>query len=553
MNSILMIVVAIVIILLVFIMFSLDDPEETMAEEETAPGTPSAPAASPGPGSGTQAATAASPPASGPPPVTAAATGGRPGPTGPREAAPRPPRPVGEVPEPGTEEDFRFRQALEDQIAPVTGISRAHPVVAVVQIRFPESLMGDPPALATALAHAEAVLEPARSPFPFRVSVLSQLSQIWLFGLDEDPDDAVFEGVVAAFNAVTRFKKALEGDAVLFEAKARLAVGMATGEVARIARGPLGPVTYAGKAVYLADTLSEAAGDFQVHLDEVMFRAAQPWFDFREWKPMKLRPPLAPVAFYEVVGWNKKEEVFSFATNKEAAARRAVAIAYRYLEFDDIGPLLGLLSDPEERVATEALATLAEIKDERALPILKKILPEAKNAYLRSAVIKALGTLRREEVVPVLLASTKDTSWQIRYHAARALYEIAGLEAMKHLEPLANDEDGAVRAAIREILYRRDQDGRHLAVLRELLGDLSNRARKAAVDALVSIGSKDSLLAVTFSWFDQEPDLQRYILRKLRDQRSPHTYQCFLYLFQHADEASRPAIVTALRRARVGE
>ncbi|RCK79692.1 MAG: HEAT repeat-containing protein [Candidatus Ozemobacter sibiricus] len=550
MNSILMVVVAVFIILLVFIMFSMDDPEEAPGEPPPPPAAEAKAASSQdaAPSRGAPEPRAETAPSGVPTSSsTAGAPAGRAAPAGPL-----PPLPA--LPVKGSDDDFQFRQILEAQWAPVTAITRSDAVLAVVQIRFPESLMGDPAAFATALARAESVLDPAKAPFPhqFRVALASQTSQIWIFGFDDESDDPAFEGVLTAFNAVSRFKKALEGDPVLFEAKARLAIGMSTGETACIHRGPLGLVTYAGKALFLAEALSHAAGDFQVYLDEAMHRLAQPWFDFREWKPMKLWQNLPPVAFFEVVGWNKKEDIFAYTSHQDALVRRAVAVAYRYLEFDDVAPLLELISDPDERVALEALNTLAEIKDERAMGILKKILPEAKNPTLRSAVIKALGALGREEILPVLLASTRDVHWQIRFHAAKAMYAIAGVDALRHLEHMVDDEDGAVRACIREILYRRDKDSRHLAALRELLGDLSTRARKAAIEALAALATRDSLHILAAAYFDQEPALQRFILRQLRDARSPDAYECFLSIFRHADDAQRSEIMMALRRARLG-
>ena len=562
MNSILMIVVAVVIILLVFVMFSLDDQEGAVEEDlglETdevarqppekgapvasnslrssgSPGSSGASGASGSSGSaGSSGATGSS---------SASGSSGSPGSSGISGASR-----IDSPDEATVEQDLQFRLTLEDQVAPVTGISLNHPVVAVVQIRFPEAIMGDPASLVKALGRAEAILASQKSPFPYQVGLLSQLSQIWLFGIDEERDDVAFEAVVAAYSTVSRFKKALESDPALFEAKARVSIGMSIGEMARVIRGPLGPITYVGKSVYMAETLSEAAGDFQVFLDEQMHRLAQSWFDFREWKSMKLRPPLPPVAFFEVVGWSKKEEVFAFAGSKEWTARRAVAVAYRYLDFDDVAPLLALLSDSDERVALEALATLSEIKDNRGLGILKMILPEAKSSALRSSIIKAMGDIGKEEVIPILLASTKDVHWQVRLNAMRALYGISGRDSLKHIGHLVDDENGAVRAGIHEILFSCDRDERHISAIRELLGDLSQRARKAAIESLIQIKTRESLMLIAHTYFDQELELRRYSLRLLRDVNSPDIYSCFLFLFQHSDEKGRPEIVTALRRS----
>jgi hypothetical protein len=450
----------------------------------------------------------------------------------------------------GSREDLGFRLQLDDQSALPTQVTRRHAVTVAVQIRFPEELLGDAAGFIKALGSVEEILDPSNSPFPHAVHLSHQLDRFWFFGLEEDRDDAVFEALVSAMDAISRFKKGLETSPVLSENRARIAIGISQGDVARISRGVVGPVTLAGKSVYMAETLAEAAGDLQIYVDEQIHRYALPLFDFREWKPLKLRSPIPPVAVFEVVGWNKKEEIFTFINHTDASARRAVAVSYRYLDFDDLTPLLNLLADTDERVAMETLATIKEIKDERALGILKKILPEAKNPVLKSAVIAALGGIGKDEVVPALVGSLRDNQWQVRFSAVQAICQICGPDSRKHLEPMADDEDGAVRAAVRKILYLQTHDRSHLEQLSALLHDLSQRARKAAVDALLEISEEASLRLAMNVYFEVEPELQRHILRLLMESKHPQSYACFLDLFQKADERGRADIAQAVRRAK---
>jgi len=418
-----------------------------------------------------------------------------------------------------------------------------------VQIRIPEAILNDPQALIPILAKTETILEAEKAPFPFSVFSPNQTDRLLLFGFDEERDDEVFEAITTSFDLVSRFKKLLENDEKLAQIKARVGIGVAIGPVTRIIRGNLGPVSHAGKAVYLAETLAEAAGDFHIYVDEEVHRLALPMFDFREWKPIKLRSPMPAIPFYEVVGWNKREEVFAFASHQDPYPRRAVAVAYRYCDFEDLTPLMGLLSDPDEKVALEALATVSEIGADRALGILKKILPEAKNPILRSGIIESLGRAANDEMLPVLLAATKDVNWQVRFQAVKSLYRIARNESIRHIEHMVNDDDGAVRAAIHKILYEQYKLDKHLNALRDLLIDLSVRARKAAIEALVEIGSHSALFLVAQSYTVQEPDVKKLILRLLMKTRSNVLYQTFLNLFQNADECDRADIVWALRRS----
>ncbi|MBF0499969.1 MAG: HEAT repeat domain-containing protein [Candidatus Riflebacteria bacterium] len=451
----------------------------------------------------------------------------------------------------GSEEDLRFRRLLDDQLAPISDLKTTSAVAAVVQLRFPEDVLASQTGFIPLFQAAESLLSPEAVDFPFSVYLGNQMDRLWLFGFDEERDDAVFEALVCAKDVISRFKKGLENNASLAQARARISIGMAFGDVTRTMRGPLGAVNHVGKAVYLAEILAEAAGDFMIYVDSDIHRLSLPLFDYREWRPTKLRDSLPPIAFFEVMGWNKKEEIFAFAAHQEAYARRSVAVAYRYLDFEELGPLLQLLADGDEKVVMEALATVAVIGDERAIGILKKILPEAQKPSIRAAIIEAMGRIGKEDIMPVLLASSKDVNWQVRFQAARGLYRVAGNEAIRHLEELRNDEDGAVRAAIFRIFYAHSLAEKDLIALGELLTDLSVRARKAAMEALVDIGTPLSLRILARSFRDQEPDGRRHLLRLLMSSTESSLYQCFLNIFYEADERQRADIVLAMRRAKL--
>jgi hypothetical protein len=556
MNSIMMVVGAVIAVLIVFIIFSQDELEDEDVEE--IPAENQDPVGNGNSSSGTVADSAVESAAAGATVAVAvpshaenrAAGGPSSAATNERSAPGRAPgnsNPVG--PAIGSEEDFKFRFVLTEQIPPVTSIKTVPAVACVVQLRFPEMAQAEAGMMAGLINLSEKVLLADDLPFPFEIHVGNQTDRLLLFGFEEERDDAVLEAMVTAGEITRRFRKLLEGSKELLQVKARLAVGISQGPVSRILRGPAGTIAHAGRAVYLAETFAESAGDFQTYVDEDTFRQAMPLFDFREWKPTRLRQSMPPIAFYELVGWNKKEEIFAFASHAEAYARRAVAVAYRYLDFDDLTPLLGLVSDPDERVALDALATVTEIGDERALGILKKLLPEARNAVLRSAVIEALGKVGKDEVVPALLASTKDVSWLVRFKAAKSLYQIAKGEALRHIEHLTGDDDGAVRSVIHQILYREFRREKDLLALRDLLTDLSLRARKAAVEALMEISGKEALSMVAQSFVEQEPEIKRHILRLFVKAKANSLYQCFLTMFHAADPRDHADIIAAVRRA----
>lgn len=545
MNSILMIVIAVVILLLVFVMFSLDDQEEDTGflsdEKEDSPAVPAR--SEPKLESEPAAAAADSPPA----------------------AAEVPQKPAEKAPvrqiqraaaddkisllEVGSEEDLRLRILLDQRLGAPADIEDHDAVVAAVQIRFPEEVLADRESLLKLIRRAEAVFDKEFS-FDFSCFAGSQLDRIWVFGRDEGRDDALFEALVVSFEVISRFKRTLESDSILRESRARVAVGLAMGKLVRIGRGMVAEPTWVGKPAYLAETLAEAALDFSIYVSEDIHKAALPLFDFREWKPVKLRSPLPPIPTYELVGWNKPEEIASYASHNDAAARRAVAVAYRYLELDSkLQPLVELIGDADEKVALEALETVKVIGSEQSLGLLKRIFPETQDPVFRSAIIDAFASIGRNEVVPVILGSTKEASWKVRLAAAQALYKLAGNDALKHLEHLLEDPDGAVKACVNGAFFRATGKKEYLEVLAGLITDLSKRTRKAAADELLAIESEAALKMVIASFSEQEFELQKHILRRLEFSRSKILYQCFLSIFKTSGEKIRPFIAEAVRRA----
>ncbi len=533
MSAILTIVIVLVILLLVFVMFSLDDQEEEtdFLQEQDAENPVEAPVES------------------------AEIEQEKPGEVEARATIEQQPRPVRARPaeevsmvEPGGEEDLRLRIMLDQRLPSPTGHEEVKAVVAAIQLRFPEEIISSGDAFVKLIKRAENLFEKEFS-FPFASYHSAQLDRIMIFEKDESRDDELFEALVVAFEAVSRFKKMLESDSALRDAKARISVGLSSGSIVKVKRGIAAEPSWIGKAVYMAETLAEAAGDFSIYVDEQIHKAALPLFDFREWKPIKMRSPLPALPLFELVGWNKPEEIAAYASHKDAFSRRAVAVAYRYLELDDmIQPLLELLSDADEKVALEALETVKVIGSEQALGLLKRIFPEAQEAAFRSAIIDAFASIGKNEVVPVILGSTKEASWKVRLSAARALHRLSGKDALRHLEHLLEDADGAVRAGVCGIFYRETGKSLYLKDLGELLRDLSNRARKIAADELLRVDSDDAVKMLVDGFADQEADLQRYILNRLEGSKSKILYQSFLTLFKISGEKIRPQIVEAVRR-----
>ena len=447
----------------------------------------------------------------------------------------------------GSEDDLRLRLILKQNIAKPIFQEKSKCVAAVVQLRFPDDVIRNSTDFVNVLAHAEKVFE---KPFTFEFDTYqgSQFNRIWIFEPSEGRD-VIIESLIDAYEMTIRFRKALENDKVLKENKVKIGIGLSAGEMTFISRGVNSEPSMFGKPVYLAETLAEIVGDFGIYVDSTIHNATIPLFDFREWKPTIVRATLPAIPLFELVGWNKPDEIAQYTKHDDSSARRAVAVAYRYFELEDLHPLIELLTDKDPSVVFEAISTISFIGSDKTNGVLKLRLPEATDPEIKSKIIESFGNAGNDSVFPVVLASTKEKSWKVRLAATKALYQLGGGKALTHLEQMLNDPDTIVRVVANSIFYKETNKPEYFNFLISSLGDASKRARATAVDCLIAIGTDRALKEVTNSFANQEADLQKHILSKMVGSKSKILYQCFLTMFKNSNESLRPHVVEAVRRA----
>lgn len=448
--------------------------------------------------------------------------------------------------EAGSEDDLRLRMSLKQNIAKAVSLEKVDVVAAVIQLRFSDDTLSSPD-FVKILSHAESVFDKNFS-FEFETYQTSQLNRVWIFRHGEDRD-VIIESLIVAYEATMRFRKALEADQILKDAKVRIGIGLSAGSLSFISRGVNAEPTIYGRALYLAETLSEIVGDFGIYVDSAIHAASLPLFDFREWKPVVVRQTLSAIPLFELLGWNKADEIASYVKHEESSARKSVATAYRYFDIEDTRPLVELLSDKDQAVVLEAASTISFIGNDKMNGVLKLKLSESNNPDIRSKIIEALGNAGNTSVVPLIFASTKENSWKVRLAASKALYRLSGKAALDHIKLMLEDPDSSVRVSTNSIFYKETGKKEYLDEIVNLLRDESKRARAAAVDCLISLGNDFALKEILNVFSSQERDLQMHILSKMIGSKSKILYQCYLTLFKNSSEELRPHIVEAVRRA----
>ena len=447
----------------------------------------------------------------------------------------------------GSEDDLRLRLELKQTIAKPVSLTKNKSVAAVVQFRIPDDILKYSDDLVSILENAESVFEKQYS-FPFKTYQTTQLNRILLFEPSEERD-IIVESLIVAYEIIIRFRKILESNKILRENKVRIAIGLSMGDVTFINRGVNSEPTLIGKPIYLAETLADIVNDFGIYVDQIIRTATIPMFDFKEWKPTVVRSNLPAIPLYELAGFNKPEEIASFVKSEDPAIRRAVAVAYRYFDLDDLHPLVELLRDKDRNVVYKAIYTISYIGSDKTNGALKLKLPEATDPDIKSKIIEAFGNAGNPGIIPVILASTKENSWKVRLAATKALYQLGASGALPHIEPMLNDEDNLVRIVANSIFFNETKKPEYFEVLKNGLRNASKRARATSIECLLAIDSETSLKEITNVFGKQELDLQKHILSKMLKSKCKILYQCFLTMFRNSSESLRPYIVEAVRQA----
>ncbi|PXF42334.1 hypothetical protein BWQ96_07969 [Gracilariopsis chorda] len=195
------------------------------------------------------------------------------------------------------------------------------------------------------------------------------------------------------------------------------------------------------------------------------------------------------------------------ATDNDYSVRAAAAAAVGYAtELPEFGKsalfdalMRALLEDSEWQVHFSCLASLGSLRDERAIPVLRKWL-DAKNDLLVQASIGALGDLGAISAVADLLQLLGSKDMMTRQRLAQALGQMSDAKkepsVIDALRTLSKDQSFAVRDAALESLERfgcaspvktetrSDEELIEAEVSNLMKGDEAGSAVESASDAL---------------------------------------------------------------------
>lgn len=170
-------------------------------------------------------------------------------------------------------------------------------------------------------------------------------------------------------------------------------------------------------------------------------------------------------------------------------------------ELDVLDRLVALSAHEDPAVRELSVDALAAWTGERALATLMKLSADEVNEVRASAVGGLEEWPEVIEATDVLVAGVEDSSWQVRWRAARALGPHAGRDAEDALFIALLDDDSNVRCAAAEALEQHNSE-RVRTRLRGYFDYPSPHMLDAALDLLGVIGTEDDarFLAKVGGW-----------------------------------------------------
>lgn len=110
---------------------------------------------------------------------------------------------------------------------------------------------------------------------------------------------------------------------------------------------------------------------------------------------------------------------------------------------DVVEPLISLMEDPEDEVRMLAMLLASEIMDERIIPVIKRMLVNEKEWWMRVFCVNILGRFKTPEVTQFLLGFIDDPDLQ--WSVITSLGRIGDPHAMEHLLNKLKDPRKGIR------------------------------------------------------------------------------------------------------------
>ena len=200
------------------------------------------------------------------------------------------------------------------------------------------------------------------------------------------------------------------------------------------------------------------------------------------------------------------------------------------------------VADTEKKLVI--LDLLRDVDDPMVMPALVEYAQVERDEFVLAEVLKILGMIGKEEIIPVLEGFLAHRDSRIRSNAAEALEEIGGKLVVKSLVPLLEDDDNRVRATVARIVSKHGETN-VLTTVAGMLRSVEIWMRESATYALGFIPYEEAVDLLLEAMLDVNPEVQKKAIAGLGNLRPRKAVEFLNRIIASGD----PSLTTSAQQA----
>lgn len=202
-------------------------------------------------------------------------------------------------------------------------------------------------------------------------------------------------------------------------------------------------------------------------------------------------------------------------------------------------------ADTEKKLVI--LDLLRDVDDPMVMPALVEYAQAEQDEFVLAEVLKILGMIGKEEIIPTLEAFLAHRDSRIRSNAAEALEEIGGKLVVKSLVPLLEDDDNRVRATVAKIVSKHGETN-VLSTVAGMLRSVEIWMRESATYALAYIPYEEAVDLLLEAMLDVNPEVQKKAIGGLANLRPRKAVEFLNRIVASGDPSLVPEAQKALEK-----
>ncbi|MGM0608186.1 MAG: HEAT repeat domain-containing protein [Candidatus Muiribacteriota bacterium] len=199
------------------------------------------------------------------------------------------------------------------------------------------------------------------------------------------------------------------------------------------------------------------------------------------------------------------EAIVPFLEHNDAIVRYIAVQSLQELKMQcSVKPLFESLAEPEDWVRIKIVETIGQLKPDKGSHILLKYLESETDNRVKATIIKALGILNDESIIPFIADYLNSNDSRIKANTIEALEHFNNQKILNLLKPFMRDNNNRVRANT-ALLFIKKGKKEGYKILEEMLQSSTNLMVASAVYALGELADKKGLeLLIENKIFDKK-------------------------------------------------